>query len=199
MDRRTIKVYDRTADGYEHGTADFWEKMPRPRFIEAFVVALDGPRVLDAGSGPGRDALMFHEYGLTPMCLDASAAMTRLSSKKGLPTVLGDFAHLPFRTAEFDGVWAYTSLLHTPKTRVGESLAEIHRVLKPGGIFGLGLLEGQGEEYRDVRNDGNPRWFSYYTTKEVHELLERSGFELMYSGKITLGVMTSLHFLARKT
>ena len=198
MDEKTIEVYDRTADGYEAHTADFWAKMPQPAFIETFAAALDGLRVLDVGSGPGRDAQIFFERGLRPICLDASVAMARLAAQKRLTSMQADFAHLPFGDASFDGVWAYTSLLHVPKAQVDRPLAEIRRVLKRGGIFGLGLFEGASEEYRDVRGNGNPRWFSYYLAEEVYDLLVRHGFRLVRFGKIKASSMTSLHFLAWK-
>lgn len=197
MDRKTVESYDRTADGYEQDTADFWERLPQPPFLDAFTAMLNGRRVLDLGSGTGRDGLMFRDRGIEPICLDASAAMVNLSAQKGLRAMRGDFASPPFQDGQFDGVWAYTSLLHVPKEQFGRVLVEIHRVLKPGGIFGLGLIEGDGEEYRDTKHDGNPRWFSYYGVEEARDLLERNGFGLMYTQRTTPRTRTFLHFLAR--
>lgn len=197
MDDKTIQAYNRMAEGYDQGTSDYWSRTPQPPFIGVFSAALAGKRVLDVGCGPGRDGLIFRRHGLEPICLDASFAMLELAAQKGLATVLGDFAHLPFGNAEFDGVWAYTSLLHVRKDEVLGVLSEIRRVHKTGGIFGLGLLEGDGEEYRDIKEDGNPRWFNYYQLVDVQVLLARSGYSLMQSSRITPGPMPHLHFLAR--
>jgi ubiquinone/menaquinone biosynthesis C-methylase UbiE len=197
MDDKTVQAYDRIAEGYERGTEDYWERTPKPPFIGTFTDRLVGTHVLDVGSGTGRDALIFRAHGLLPICLDASPAMVKRSVKRGLPSVLADFSALPFPDAAFDGVWAYTSLLHVPKASVGEALGEIRRVLKPEGLFGLGLLEGLCEEYRDVAQDGNPRWFSYYTIGEIVGLLATNGFTVLRASSITPRTMTLLHVLAR--
>lgn len=198
MDRTTIDTYARIAADYANHTDDFWSKVPQPTFVDAFIAATGGGRVLDVGCGTGRDAVMFRRSGLDPVCLDASVAMTDLAAKKGLKTVLGDFAALPFRDGTFDGVWAYTSLLHVPKGEVEQPLAEIRRVLKPGSTFGIGLLKGHGETHKDLKNDGNARWFSYYGFTELHDLLERNGFDVTHSVELVFGRMTTLHFLARR-
>ena len=41
-------------------------------------------KVIDVGSGPGKDALMIKNEGLDIVCLDASRAMIELSKAKGL-------------------------------------------------------------------------------------------------------------------
>ena len=113
MDKKTINTYNRLAKEYDQETTDFWDKFPQDFFYE-FIKLVQG-RVLDVGSGPGRDGLILQNEGLDVVCLDASEAMIKMSSEKGLESVLGDFNNLPFAGEFFDGVWAYTSLLHVPK------------------------------------------------------------------------------------
>lgn len=134
MDKVTIDTYNRTAGEYDAETAGFWDVFPRA-IIDTFANMPHG-RVLDVGSGPGRDGVILQEKGLDVVCLDASEAMVALSSSRGLDSVIGDFCALPFPDAEFGGVWAYTALLHVPKSEVGTALSEISRVLTRGGIFG---------------------------------------------------------------
>jgi ubiquinone/menaquinone biosynthesis C-methylase UbiE len=128
MDKVTIDAYNRTALEYDAETTDFWNLFPRT-IIEKFANMVHG-RVLDVGSGPGRDGLILREKGLDVVCLDASEAMIVLSTSHGLKSVLGDFCALSFPDAEFDGVWAYTAFLHIPKTEIGIALSETFRVLK---------------------------------------------------------------------
>lgn len=73
--------------------------------------------------------------------------MVKMSAEKGLVSVLGNFNHLPFEDESFSAVWAYTSLLHVPKSQVDKPLSEVYRVLENDGIFGLGLIEGETELY----------------------------------------------------
>ncbi|HUY05221.1 MAG TPA: class I SAM-dependent methyltransferase [Candidatus Paceibacterota bacterium] len=199
MDNKTIATYNRLAQGYDDETADFWEKFPRT-FLDQFV-SLSGTTILDVGSGPGRDGLLLQEAGKEVMCLDASEEMVKLSSERGLPSVVGDFMGLPFPDAAFDGVWAYTSLLHVPKAVVGSAFEEVVRVLKDGGMLGLGFIGGGQELYRENLGEGNPRWFSYYMKEEVERLVERQGCEPVYFESFPAGKSGSkdyLNFIFRK-
>lgn len=196
MDKQTIHTYDELALEYDKETTDFWERFPRTVF-DTFIELTKG-KVLDVGSGPGRDGLILQKAGLDVVCLDASEAMIKLSTERGLNSVLGDFMQLPFENAEFDGVWAYTSLLHVPKSEVEKHLSEIARVLKSGGVFGLGLIEGDTELYRESSGVGKPRWFSFYTKEEIEALLSEYGFEILYFESFTVRVKTYLNFISKK-
>src|SRR4051812_42476026 len=112
MDAKTIQAYNEEAENYDLGTEDFWDKFPRT-FFDKFIELTKG-RVLDIGSGPGRDGLMLKQSGLDITCLDASEAMIKLCQDKGLLGIVGDFSVLPFEDESFDGVWSYTAWLHVP-------------------------------------------------------------------------------------
>jgi len=49
--------------------------------------------------------------------------------------VKGDFCHMPFENASYDKVYAIESTCHAPRRE--DVFAEIYRVLKPGGVFGV--------------------------------------------------------------
>ena len=196
MDRKTIDTYNRFAKEYDEETVDFWNKFPRT-IIDKFIELTSG-RVLDVGSGPGRDGLILRQAGLDVACLDASREMVRISSERGLNSVLGDFNNLPFKDLSFDGVWSYTSLLHVPKNDVDKPLAEIARILKPNGTFGLGLIEGEGELYRESSGVGSPRWLSFYKKEEVESLLRQNGFEIVYFEEFKPNSKNYLNFVVKK-
>jgi ubiquinone/menaquinone biosynthesis C-methylase UbiE len=124
--------------------------------------------------------------------------MIALSSTRGLNSVLGDFCALPFPNAAFGGVWAYTALLHVPKTEIGTALSEIARVLVKEGIFGLGLIEGSDEQYRESSGINLPRWFSYYQRDEIGELLRAHGFAVIYFEQFKPASKNYLNFISRK-
>lgn len=196
MDKRTIQTYDLLAKKYDEETAPFWELFPRT-FIDRFIKLTKG-KILDVGSGPGRDALILKQGGLDVTCLDASKTMIKLAREKGLESVLGDFNEMPFQDESFNGVWAYTSLLHIPKAEIEKPLDEIRRVLKPGGIFGLGLIEGETEGYKEIGGIDAARWFSFYKKDEVPELLGGNGFEILYFEQFKPKSKNYLNFIARK-
>lgn len=196
MDKVTIDTYNRTALEYDAETTGFWDLFPRT-IIEKFASMTHGS-VLDVGSGPGRDGLLLQEKNLEVTCLDASEAMVALSTSRGLQSVVGDFCALPFPDATFGGVWAYTALLHVPKTEIGTALSEIARVLTKGGVFGLGLIEGADERYRESSSVDLPRWFSYYRKEEIENLLQMHGFTTIYFEQFKPGSKEYLNFICRK-
>ncbi len=199
MDVQTIQTYNQMAAAYDAETADFWDKFPRD-FFDSFAQSVHGT-ILNVGCGPGRDALLLQERGLNLTCLDASETMVKICQDKGLHAVVGDFLQLPFAPNSFNGVWAYTSLLHVPKTQVDTAFAEISRVLTPKGMLGLGLIEGTTEEYKlGVKNTGvtMPRWFSYYTKQEVEVLLTKHNFTIKSFVNFQPSKRMYLNFIAQK-
>lgn len=188
------------ATEYDEETADFWEGFPleiMDEFIKRLKVDKVGGNVLDVGSGPGRDALILEKKGLKVTCLDASSAMIQICKDRGLSAVLGDFNDMQFADKEFDGIWAYTSLLHVSKESIQKSMSEITRVLKSGGIFALGLIEGDFNDYRNSSGMDKPRWFSFYTKEEIENLLNKFNFEILYFNQFKPASKNYLNFIAR--
>jgi SAM-dependent methyltransferase len=196
MDRQTIKTYNEMAREYDDETNDFWERFPRT-IIDKFSELAKG-RVLDVGSGPGRDGLILHARGLEVVCLDASGEMVKLSTQKGLVSVVGSFDSLPFQDGSFDGVWAYTSLLHIKKSEIGNAIEEIKRVLRGDGIFGLGMIEGDKEEYKESSGVEKPRLFSFYKKDELENILYQAGFEIIYFEQFQPKSKNYMNFICRK-
>src|SRR5207237_1096722 len=97
---------------------------------------LDGPRVLEIGHGPGHLQLAMRQKGLLAFGLDESRQMGRMAfsrlARAGLPATLarGHAQYLPFGAACFDTVAATfpSEYIFDPWT-----LAEVRRVLRPGG------------------------------------------------------------------
>lgn len=100
-----------------------------------------GSRILDLGSGYGGAARYLAERFRCPVtCLNLSetqnARNRELSAKGGfnqIEVVYGNFEGLPFEDESFDVAWAQDALLHSGKRK--QVLAEVARVLKPGGRF----------------------------------------------------------------
>src|SRR5689334_15764090 len=97
---------------------------------------LEGPRVLEIGHGPGHLQVAMRRKGLSAFGLDESRQMSRmafsrLSRMKLGPALSRGYAQkLPFKTACFHNVVATfpTEYIFDART-----LAEIYRVLRPGG------------------------------------------------------------------
>jgi SAM-dependent methyltransferase len=196
MNKQTIDTYNKMAREYDEETIDFWDRFPRT-FIDKFSSLVKG-KVLDVGSGPGRDAVLLKNNGLEVVCLDASKEMVKICESKGLTSIVSDFNNLSFEKSSFGAVWAYTSLLHIPKSEISKPMNEIKRVLTDNGIFGLGLIEGDTEGYRESSGVNMPRWFSFYSKEEIESILKENGFEIIYFEQFKPGSKNYLNYVCRK-
>lgn len=196
MDSITINAYNQLAQAYDDETTDFWNRFPG-EFVDEFVHRISG-RVLNVGSGPGRDSVLLRDRGIDVTCLDASEAMIAMTESQDFMSILGDFESMPFADGEFGGVWAYTSLLHVPKLEIARSIKEISRVLKSGGVFALGMIEGEFDGYRSSSGVGAPRWFSFYTKSELEIVLRQSGFEIFHCTEYKPATRNYLNIIVRK-
>jgi ubiquinone/menaquinone biosynthesis C-methylase UbiE len=96
-----------------------------------------GKKVLEIGVGLGADHQQFAEAGAVLSGIDLTSRaieFTRLRLQAfGLTSQLatGDAENLAFPDASFDVVYSWGVLHHSPNTP--KAIAEVHRVLKPGG------------------------------------------------------------------
>ena len=108
---------------------------------------LNGAIVLDVGTGTGAAALFALDRSpRTVIGLDPSLPMLGIAAKKGLKlTVAGEAPGLPFAAERFDAVMASLVLSHFPNYQ--DALADIVRVLKPGGKLGLTAWAASDSEF----------------------------------------------------
>jgi len=100
-----------------------------------------GMRVLDAAAGPGRLAAAAAARGATPVGLDIAEGMIELARRNHpqLEFHLADVEELPFADGSFDAVAGAFVLNHLP--RPGRGVAELARVLAPGGGLALSVWD----------------------------------------------------------
>jgi SAM-dependent methyltransferase len=139
----------------------FFARRGLARELGVFFPRLTG-EVLDVGCGrqPYRDAIPAQRY----VGVDVDTPITR---ELGVADVFYDGRRLPFPDASFDAVLCSQVLEHvfTPE----EFLRELHRVLRPGGVFLLAVPFAWDEHEQ-------PYDFARYSSFGVRALVERSGF-----------------------
>ncbi|WP_435105313.1 SAM-dependent methyltransferase [Arhodomonas sp. AD133] len=99
-------------------------------------------RVLDIGAGyAGSARYMAHEFGCHVTALNLSEKENERGRQKNreqrvdhlVDVIDGSFEELPFDDESFDIVWSQDAMLHSGDRR--RVLAEVARVLRPGGYF----------------------------------------------------------------
>ena len=99
-----------------------------------------GDDVLEVGPGPGMttDILRERTPRLTSIEIDPRLAVALRERLQGANVIVveGDATAMPFADGSFSGAVSFTMLHHVPSPALQDRLlAEVYRVLKPGGVF----------------------------------------------------------------
>ena len=137
---------------------------------------LPSSRILDCGCGPGSITVGLAQWApdgdtvgidLGAEQLDGARALARDLDLKNVAFRQGDIFDLPFADDSFDVVFSQTVLYHIPDP--DKALAEIKRVLRPGGLVAL----------RDVINASIMIWPDEPLVRELARVIrlgaQRSG------------------------
>jgi SAM-dependent methyltransferase len=192
----TCKTYDLNADRFEEATKDFLRQYKLEE-TDRFISLLSGRRILDLGSGPGRDSAYFASRGLEPVCLDLSFSMIKKCSQKNLRACVADMENLPFSPGTFDGGWASMAFLHVPKYKMPHVLSSVDRALKPLSPLFLSVKEGEGERMVSSDKYDGQRFFSFFHMQELEDLV-KPFFNIVQSYRKSIGDMTYLSYLCQK-
>jgi SAM-dependent methyltransferase len=143
-----------------------------------------GERILDLGCGDGQLTERIAAAGAQVTGIDASPQMVAGARGRGIDATEGAAESLPFADASFDAVFS-NAVLHWVRGQ-DEMMAEVHRVLRPGGRF-VAEMGGHGNiaalrvafaavlaqlGHASLGDRGN-----YYPTPDAYTArLERHGF-----------------------
>ena len=175
-------------------------------------------QILDLGCGNGRNLRHLASKGMRVFGLDISQGQLEIAGHRTLDEVpdadfhllAGDAEFIPLKENKLDAVIFIATLHHLPSQDARlNSLKEIHRILRPGGLclvsawareqekFEKELREGQevigdGWEEGDILlpwtlkegdnvNNGRKymRYYHLFTGGEFDDLLGRAGFEVL--------------------
>jgi len=194
---KTVEYYDNEANTWSasHGGDDdeSWWKDEMIRFKEY----LPNGKVIEIGSGVGKDAQALIGLGYDYVGTDASIGLLELARQRNpLALFVKKYIHeLDSSLGEFDGFWASAVLLHIPRDEMINSLLVISSVLKKDGIGFITMKEGEGEQI----DEKTGRLFTYYKEHEFRDVLESTGFFVLEVKKRDTEKDNWLIFYVKKT
>tara|TARA_B100000965_G_C19587976_1_gene756667 strand:+ start:675 stop:1550 length:876 start_codon:yes stop_codon:yes gene_type:complete len=127
----------------------------------------EGKKVLDAGVGSGRYAIIPLIEGAEVWGVDFSdaylVAAENLKKFSKFTSMQADIAMLPFASNQFDYIYTFGVIHHSPDPEA--CLKELYRVLKPGGELCVTVY---------------PSFGIYYTSRFIRKITTRIPIKLLY-------------------
>ncbi len=162
------------------------------------VAGLPAPRILDCGCGTGSNLDMLRPYGRA-VGFDLTATGVRFAKAHGQAVAQASITDIPFRSGTFDLVTSFDVFQCLPDAAERSAIAEIGRVLKPGGrlllhVAALEILHGKHSVLsEEVRR---------YTPARLRAIVEQGGFaidRLTFDHLSLLPLMLSVRMWHRAT
>ena len=173
----TVRSYGRDAAAYVASTSEMSEAVRAD--LEDFAGRLGpGARVLEIGSGGGRDAALMEELGLQVRRTDITPAFVELLREQGheadvLDPLTDDLASAD---GSYDAVWANASLLHVARENLPTVLRRLAEVTRIGGLLRIAVKEGDGDGWSTHGSITSPRHFTYWREAPLGALVEGAGW-----------------------
>jgi SAM-dependent methyltransferase len=172
-----------------------------PRYLaQALVRALapaPGQLILEAGSGTGGLSRVLAAQGAQVHLLDIIADCVRRGRGERTCGVVGDLFHLPFADARFDAVFNSGVMEHFLPPDFARGIAEMARVLKPGGRLCVIVPSARGRFYlagkRRLEAEGQWEYGNEYPQGSLAEYARAGG--LTRQEERLIGVRWQARFL----
>ncbi|GEP40047.1 hypothetical protein NPS01_37100 [Nocardioides psychrotolerans] len=180
----TVGAYDVAAAGYREQTHVLSDQLREA--VAAFAAALPRhARVLEIGSGSGRDARALEAHGISVRRTDITPAFVDALRADGVEAdlldPLTDDLRDPSRPGvpePYDGVWANACLLHVARADLPLVLTRLAAATRPGGSVRLSLKEGDGDGWSTHGSVTAPRRFVYWREQPLRDTLTSAGWSV---------------------
>jgi SAM-dependent methyltransferase len=164
----TLASYEQAADKFRESIP----KEPNNLLIDLLAEGIEpGARLLELGSGTGRDAIELERRGFVVRRTDATQAFVEMMQADGyaadrLNAITDDYG------GPYDAVYASAVFLHFDRAQLIEVLRRVARATR---VLAFATREGKGEEWSN-RHLELPRHFVLWQEGPLRELLAATGW-----------------------
>ena len=175
----TLATYEQAADKFRESIP----KEPNNDLIGQLAERIGpGARVLEIGSGTGRDANELERRGFVVRRTDATSAFVDMMRADGHAADRLDALHDDFG-GPYDAVFADAVFLHFDRAQLADVLRKAARAAK---LLAFSTREGKGEEWSNRHLD-LPRHFVLWQEEPLRELLTSTGWTVQDLRRIEHG------------
>lgn len=193
----TLQSYQDKTQEYVAGTPPIDDAIKAWIDHALSLMPRDG-KVLEVGSGFGRDAEYIQQKGVRIECSDAVPNFVELLQQKGYAARLLNLLTDDLGRG-YDMVFADAVLLHFTPEEFAVVAKKIHEALNSNGIFALRMKKGDGPVWSKEKL-GEPRYFYYWKPENLKSMLADAGFEWLAVTESCIGRnnVDWIHVIAQK-
>lgn len=148
-----------------------------------FTESLKGKNILEIGCGPGVDSYFLSQSGLEVTATDFTSEFIRIVRER-FPNIKAhqmDMTKPDLPEKSFDGIYAFASFIHLPRSEAKKTLKGFFKLLRKDGVLFLSLIKSfKHAEYiiEDWGGEkGNQMLFTCYDPAIIENLLKVAGFK----------------------
>jgi predicted TPR repeat methyltransferase len=173
----TIRSYESAIVEYVQGTPAEVPDSFKEWILGTLRLLSPGAKIIEIGSGFGRDAEYIESFGFQVERTDATDGFIALLKEKGCQVRKFNILTDPF-TSQYDLVFADAVFLHFTRDELQRTLKKVHAALHPGGILSFSVKKGEGEAW-SMSKINKPRYFCFWSEMQLRSLLQDAGFETL--------------------
>lgn len=160
----TIDYYNNNAQEYFRLTREVDMSPICEEFLE---YVRPGGKIIDIGSGSGRDIKYFLDRGYKATGIDASKELCRISRNLGLN--VENITIQEWKPKDcYDGIWANASLVHIPLKDIEDFIIKAKGCLNKNGVIFVSMKVGLPKEY-----DEKGRFFCPFDESSLAMILQK--------------------------
>ncbi len=169
---RTVESYELIADDYARETAG---AAVLSNGLTRLAETVPAGHALEIGSGPGWDADVLEDAGMTVRRTDITQAFLDIQRSRGkrvdrLDAINDDLG------GPYDAIVALHVLQHVEPGDLPAVLAKVAGALRPGGRFLVSIPLGEGSGW-ETGESGKPYFRALWSEAELTDMLARAGLE----------------------